>query len=307
MKNRAIIHDINEFLKTEPLFCLKCKNFTYTASEYCEKCGSRFSLRKPRSKDVRQYNNAIRKGTQDQLKVQEIIRIEEFPTLKFKSDNDLKDFLFIERYFCIYCKKFTIRNRGYCENCGTRSSLRKSKKKDIEQCNKIQDLKRHEKLVQKQLKTRMEPSESKLDISQLKPKELKTATSEWKEKLGDIPSPKMKITEDLQPTPPEKSFSEPTKLEVKTLQPIPTSISKEEKPEESFISQTQKIPIIQGTSINESSRKVIDDSKPIISSKLSKIEEKSREIPSICKFCGMKLESLVKFCHQCGTIIKPTQ
>lgn len=298
MKNRAIIHDINEFLKTEPLFCLICKKFTYTASEYCENCGSKYSLRKPKVKDVKQYNKAIKTGIQYQLKEQfsplkpisyvSGLDTDEFPTLKFNSDIELKNFLVIQRYFCMYCKKFTIRNRGYCENCGTKSSLRRSNKNDIDRYNKMQELTKQERENQKQLKERKPP----------------TATSEWKEKFEDITSPKPQISEITQPI----SISEPSQTEVEALLPIP-SIKKEEKTKE-----VSKLPAQKTSSFPESfekpipkvSKELTEKLKPI-PSPLIKTEEKTKEVSHFCKFCGMKLAQMVKFCNQCGTVIKHQQ
>ncbi len=290
MKNRAIIHNINEFLKTEPLFCLLCKKFTFTASEYCENCGSKYSLRKSKVKDVRQYNKAIKTGTQYQLKEQfsplkpisyvSGLGTDEFPNLKFNSDNELKKFLVIQRYFCMYCKKFTIRNREYCENCGTKSSLRRSNKNDIERYNKMQELTKQERENQKQLKAKKPPS----------------ATSEWKEKFEDIPSPKPKISEITQPI----YISEPSQTKVEALLPIP-SIKKEEKPKE--VSKTPLIPESPEKPSAEISKVLTEEPKPIMST-LIKTEEKPKKISNICKFCGMKLPQNVNFCHQCGTIIK---
>lgn len=93
----------------------------------------------------------------------------------------------------------------------------------------MRGLKEHERFVQKQIKARETPSKPMLDISLLKHKELKTnsSTSDWKEKLEDIPTPKPQVSEITQP----KSISESSQTKVEALQPIP-SYKKEEKQKE---------------------------------------------------------------------------
>ena len=60
------------------------------------------------------------------------IKIKE-PSLSQFSLNrlDSQSFLKVNRFFCNICKKFSKKNRGYCENCGSTYSLRRSKKKHI--------------------------------------------------------------------------------------------------------------------------------------------------------------------------------
>ena len=139
------------------------------------------------------------------------------------------------------------------------------------------------------------------DISPSEFLKIKTSSSisdKWKEKLKEdrTPQPEMiqKISEIPQSKPSEKSVSEPSQIKTEELQPIPpTLIKEEEKIEVISTAQKQITPPILEVSKQESIPSIPD-----------KKEEKLKEIFYFCKFCGMKLAQLEKFCQQCGTIIK---
>lgn len=120
----------------------------------------------------------------------------------------------------------------------------------------------------------------------------------WKEKIKEVPTPKPemipKISEITHPKPSEETVSELSQIKTEELQPIPPTLIKEEEKIE-VISTTQKQitpPILEAS--KQKSIPSIPDKK----------EEKLKEIFYFCKFCGMKLAQLEKFCQQCGTIIK---
>jgi len=343
MKNRPLIIDVYEFLKTKPLFCTKCENFTHTATEYCEHCGSRYSLRKAKASDVRKYNKAKTitppKSTLDvsQLETQQ------HSPLLFSSENEIKSFLSNQRYFCEYCRRFTVRNQGYCENCGTQHSLRKAKKNDIEKYNKTRKVQQDEynKIRQyKQIQSKVEkkPSKSIPEVSHLKLKELKPIpeTTVIKESIaqddkishsGEItnlcPNCGHKIIDlknrfcvncGVQLKKSQKWFLRllfpPESEQEEIVEPI-TIDKKEEKPKVVSTPQEQETPLTteekQPKSYEEPVTKVPqvkpEELKPIPTIPEKK-EEKPKETHTICRFCGLKLELMEKFCYQCGTIIK---
>lgn len=140
-----------------------------------------------------------------------------------------------------------------------------------------------------------------VDISPSEFLKIQTDTSisdKWKEKIKKVPTtkPEMipKISEITHSKPSEETVSELSQIKAEELQQIPsTSIKEEEKIEVISTDQKQIPPPILEVSKSESIPSIPD-----------KKEEKLKEIFYFCKFCGLKLTQLEKFCQQCGTIIK---
>lgn len=278
MKNQPFIPDPYEFLKSKPLFCVECKIFTQTATEFCEHCGSRYSLRKAKLKDVRNYNKSPPIiPSKPSLDISQL-----HSPLQFGLVRDMRLFLSNHRFFCRSCKKFSVRNLGGCENCGTQGSLRKSTMGDIVKYNEM-----CEQYIQKQSKVKEEPSIPLPDVSHLELKELKANLCPT---CGhEIPDTKDRFCINcgahLKKIPPEIEQEE-------KIKPIPTEVwktrikTKEKEEEKPKIATTPH-----------------EELKPI-----PKIPEKKEEIPKpthiICRFCGLKLDLTEKFCYQCGTIMK---
>jgi len=78
------------------------------------------------TREVKQNQFADSTSPNPKKKIQE-------PSLSQFSLNrlDSQSFLKVNRFFCNTCKKFSKNNRGYCENCGSTYSLRRSKKKHL--------------------------------------------------------------------------------------------------------------------------------------------------------------------------------
>jgi len=310
MSDRPLILNVYQFLKTQPLFCVKCENFTHTATEFCEHCGSRYSLRKAKIKDVKNYNKSKPKTpTKPVLDVSQ-----QYAPLRFSLERDIRLFLSNYRFFCEYCKRFSVRNQGYCENCGTQRSLRRSSKSDIEKYNKM-----CKQYIQNQLKAKIKPSKSMPDVSHLRHKELKPIPETTEKREG--------ITEEIPKICPNCGYKilnlknrfcvncgfqlKRTLPEITQEEKIKPITAEEEKPEVDTTPQEQEISLISKVEQPKSYEKPVVKVPQVKTEELKPIPiipEKKEEIPKpthkICRFCGLKLELTEKFCYQCGTIMK---
>jgi hypothetical protein len=111
------------------------------------------------------------------------------------------------------------------------------------------------------------------------------STDKWKEKVKEIPT--------TQSEPSEKIVSESIQAKSKELKPIPPSSFSEEE-EMEVVSTVQKQKMKPDSQISQPDE---------IISIPEEVVEKPKEIITYCKFCGLQLAELEKFCQQCGTII----
>jgi hypothetical protein len=313
------------FLKAQPLVCDNCGNFTDTPREYCERCGFRHSLRKAKKKDFYKYKL---KTTSDEKSIDFEQRaknkaIENSPKSqihKVLSQKEKISFLKKNPYFCAKCHNFIdhpeptgpqkpekFYYETFCEICGSSDSIRVAKIEDFKLYTERQQSSILDQIKeQKQYKTLITENK-KLEIKEqvisvpLKPKieektdlksspqinEISPKSNNWKSKLTEIPNT-MNDPIDTERERLNTQFTE-QKEEPKKLKASPVSISKEHKP--------IKKPMAEGSQIK-------DETIKKASTVSVKKEEKTKKISHYCKFCGMELAMMAKFCHQCGTIIK---
>jgi len=292
--HKPLVQDRRAFLEHQPLICNKCKAFTDTLREYCENCGAKNSFRKATELDFERYMKKKQSKLED----------EGLPPIPFTSEKEKRSFQKLHRFICDYCENFSYRYRGYCDICGTRSSLRKARKKDFEDY-----FEKQQQDIQLQIKEQIISSKDITDDTQTKTEELqkpptilerKEVDTEWKEKLDKpekvtIPS-KIPITSD----------KKDEKLEVMPLSEIPTvSANFEERSEESILSEISPI-------LNKEDEKAEVSAPSEIPTIATKIEEKPEvstppevspildKIERNCKFCGKDLVPETTFCPQCG-------
>jgi len=292
-----LVQDKRAFLEHQPLICDKCNAFTDTLREYCESCGAKNSFRNATELDFERYIK----------KKQSKIKDEDLQPIPSLSEKEKRSFQRLHRFICDYCDNFSYRNRGYCEKCGTRFSLRRARRRDFENY-----FEKQQRDVQLQLKEQKISSKPITDVIQTKTEESqkpptilekKEEITEWKEKL--VKSEKVTIPSEIPVTLDEEEKPEviapseipaiPPKIEEISGESIPFEISpilnnKEEKPE---VSVPSEIPTI-ATKIEEKPKVSIPSEIPPI---LDKIERN-------CKFCGKELVPEKNFCPQCGYIIK---
>ncbi|MFX1378254.1 MAG: hypothetical protein ACFFA4_04100 [Promethearchaeota archaeon] len=270
------------------MICNKCGKFTDTFRKYCEACGAKYSLRKANKKDFNFYILKTQQPVQDQLK--------EDISVPQQDRVDIATFLKEYHYICIYCWEFSIKNPGYCKKCGSRYSLRKAKKKyfgiyNVRRENYMKNQAQKQKFIPKPIIDSPSPEFIKTDMEP-------STSDTWKEKIKDISTTQPEIAAKMPEVPPPVSSeiftSEPPQMKLSELQPIPSESVKE----------LEKVKLISNAQndITTPDLKLLKQ-KPI-SSIQDKKEEKAKEIFYFCKFCGMKLEHLEKYCQQCGTIIK---
>lgn len=314
------------FLKAQPLICDNCENFTDTPREYCERCGSRYSLRKATKKDFIKYK----------LKTKRIgpkIEPEESQSLssshsKREMSNKEKDLLLKSKpYFCVKCYNFTDKPEPdgpqkpdkfyyetYCKFCGSSDSIRVATKKDIdlyfgkEKANILDHIKEQKKhLGQKEKNSHLEIGEPELISPQLvKNNEIAITSSKnqlhkersisngWKQKISEETITKIGQAETNQ-SPPVIS----TKDRAKEVAQIS---AKSQIERISSNPELQKSELSEKTIVEESELKVKKvEPTPSISVKK---DQKPKEITQFCRFCGMELTKMAKFCNQCGAIIK---
>ncbi|MFX0006272.1 MAG: hypothetical protein ACFFA7_12050 [Promethearchaeota archaeon] len=270
-----MVQDWRAFLKAQPLVCDRCGMFTDTYRNYCESCGARYSLRKAKKRDFIAYmsKKESQKGASDFVYSSIQSKIQETKSIPGESEvPNIETFLKEHPYICVYCWEFSIKETAYCVKCGSKNSLRKAKKKyfSIYQERRKQYL--------KSLSFLQKPfSKPVLDVSPsefVKTQEPTAITGAWKEKINDIPTPP--IPEISQPKPTEKIIHESNHKDSEQLKPIPLISIKEEEIIESNMEISQPEEIV----------------------------EKPKQIINFCKFCGLQLAELDKFCHQCGYLIK---
>ncbi|MFX0138735.1 MAG: zinc ribbon domain-containing protein, partial [Candidatus Hodarchaeota archaeon] len=295
--HNPLIQDRRSFLEHQPLICDKCNAFTDTLREYCESCGAKNSFRKAIELDFERYIK--KKETK--------IKDEDLQPIPSLLEKEKRSFQRLHRFICDYCDNFSFRNRGYCEICGTKFSLRRARKSDFENY-----FEKQQQDIQLQLKEQISSSKpindvalAKIEESKIPPTilEEKEVDTEWKERL-DKPEkvstpPEIPVTLDEQEEKPEViSPSEvpaiPPKIEEISEESIPSEISpilneKEEKHEVLMPSEIQTIP-----------PKIEEKPKVSILSEISPIPEKKERN---CKFCGKELVPEKSFCPQCGYII----
>lgn len=284
-----MVQDWRAFLKAQPLICDRCGMFTDTYRQYCENCGAKYSLRKAKKKDFNLYVKNKEMSTRDQLIEQKVvsnyandnipIKTQEPKSIPSESDIiNVEKFLKEHPFICVYCWEFSIKDLGYCEKCGSRHSLRKSKKKffSIYQERRARYLKSLSFLEKP-------PSKPVLDVPPAefaKIQESPSISDKWKEKIEESPN--------------EIDASESLQIETKEPKPIPsTSFKDDERIEVTPITQEQKI------------KPSLEISQPeVIPSIPDEVVEKPKKTINFCKFCGLQLAESEKFCYQCGTIIK---
>jgi predicted amidophosphoribosyltransferase len=272
---KPLVQDWRAFLKAQPLVCDRCGMFTDIYREYCESCGATFSLRKSKKKDFIAYmsKRESQKEASDFVYTTIQSKIQEKKSIPRKSEvTNVETFIKEHPYICVFCWEFSINETAYCVNCGSKNSLRKAKKKFFSEYQE-----RRDQYVKSFSLVQIPLSKPVLDVSQSEfAQESKSTTGAWKEKVKDIPTPP--IPEISQPKPTEKIIHESIHKDSEQLKSIPPISIKEEEEE-----------IIESN---------IGMSKP------EEIVEKPKQIISFCKFCGLQLAELDKFCQQCGYIIK---
>jgi predicted amidophosphoribosyltransferase len=285
--NRPLVQDWRRFLKAQPLVCDSCGTFTSIYRTYCESCGTKYSLRKSKKKDFIAYmsKRESQKGASDFVYTSIQSKVQETKSIPLKSEiTNVETFIKEHPYICANCWEFYIKETAYCVNCGSKNSLRKAKTKffSIYQERREQYLKSL-KFVRKPI------SKPVRDLSTsefVKTQETSSAQDKWKEKINDISTPKReeitKSTEvfknyfsrQLDPT--ENIFPESVQENSQELKPI------------------SSVPL----NIEESIEPSLEISQP------DEIIEKPKRTVNFCKFCGLQLAELDKFCQQCGYIIK---
>jgi hypothetical protein len=255
--------------------------FTDTYRDYCEGCGARYSLRKAKKKDFVAYisKKESQKSASDFVYKNIQTKTEETKSIPRESEiKNVNAFLKQHPYICVYCWEFSIKDLGYCEKCGSRHSIRKTKKKFFSIYQE-----RREKYLKSLSFTQKPLSKPVLEVSPaeyVKPVETTSTQESWKEKIKDTPPPQIELSskssEIKQPLPTEKVAPESITIESQEAKAIPSLEVKEEEIIEPNIEISQPKQII----------------------------EKPKEIINFCKFCGLKLTELEKFCQQCGYIIK---
>ncbi|MFW9819211.1 MAG: hypothetical protein ACFFE5_06335 [Candidatus Thorarchaeota archaeon] len=272
--NKPLVQDWRAFLKAQPLVCDRCGMFTDTYRNYCEGCGARYSLRKAKKKDFIAYKSKkeSQKGASDFVYNSNQNKIQETKSIPLNSEiKNVDTFLKEHPYICVYCWEFSIKETAYCVNCGSKNSLRKAKKKFFYIYQE-----RRERYLKSQSFVQKPFSKPVLNVSPsefVKTQESTSTTDTWKEKSEDIPTPP--IPEISQPKPTEKIIHESIYKDSEQLKPIPSiSIKDEEIGSNIEISQQEEMV------------------------------EKPKQIINFCKFCGLQLTELDKFCQQCGYIIK---
>ncbi|MFW9828460.1 MAG: hypothetical protein ACFFEY_12790 [Candidatus Thorarchaeota archaeon] len=314
------------FLQAQPLICDNCGNFTDTPREYCERCGSRYSLRKATKKDFVNYQL---KNKNVPHKVEpEITQSYSSSHFKKKMSNKEKNlFLKSKPYLCVKCYNFTDKPEPdgpqkpdkfyyetYCELCGSSDSIRVATKKDIdlylgrEKTNILDHLKEQTiYLRQKEKKSRLEIGEP----GQIYPQSVKNEDFLILSSKNRLYKEKSISNGGIQKIS-EKTISEIIQTETDQSPPIISPEDKvKEAPKISAKSQIEKISSIPEIEESEFSEKTIVEKSQLKAEKIKqtplisvKKDKKIKEIAQFCSFCGTELGKMVKFCHQCGTIIK---
>jgi predicted amidophosphoribosyltransferase len=246
---------------------------------------------------------------------------------------DAKAFLKAQPYFCINCKKFTDTFRYNCENCGTKNSLRKATIHDFEEYVKSKPI-----IVQNQIKAQKPIPKSE---SKPKSKDLMYKCMSCGIKLPSgykfCPSCGSKINYEIcrgcgRKLPNGYKFcpscglklihkEEPPEELKEQLVPIPkeSRSMREDLESPQNIQEDQLIPISKDTQLNRETLESVqikkedqlqatveDDQLSNEDEKLIPTQQKKKYKLAFydCKFCGLKLPRSVKFCVQCGMIIK---
>lgn len=314
------------FLKAQPLICDNCGNFTDTPREYCESCGFRHSLRKATKKDFNDYRlkgKTFRAKFKPKLKK----KISESPIMNKMSKKEEISFLKSNPFFCVKCYNFTDKPEPkgpqkpekfyyetYCEFCGSSDSIRVATKKDFElyyrreQYSIVDHIREQKKLSkQKEKISSLKISETQQISSQLVKNEDISIVSSKPQLHKATPSSnngKEKIS--------VKPISGVVKAKTDDTSHIISPIDKvKDTPGVTSLGQIENIPSIPDVSKPEISEEPIFEESKIKTESLKQIpsisvkkDERSKEIAHFCKFCGIKLAKMAKFCHQCGTIIK---
>ncbi|MFX0023602.1 MAG: hypothetical protein ACFE9S_14845 [Candidatus Hermodarchaeota archaeon] len=276
--HKPLVQDWRAFLKAQPLVCDRCGMFTDTHRQYCEGCGAKYSLRKAKKKDFNAYmsRRQTQKDASDFVYGSIQRKIQETKPTQVKSEiTNVEDFLKQHPYICVYCWEFSIKDLGYCEKCGSRYSIRKARKKffSIYQERRERYLRSLSFLQKPQSKPGLDAPSS----TYVKPTETSTASDTWKKKIDELPSTKVETISNV---------SEKTEPKIPEHKPIPSIPLEEEKPK-----VVSSVP-------NERVKTEMEISQP------DEIIEKPKDIIKICRFCGLQLAELEKFCQQCGYIIK---
>jgi hypothetical protein len=314
------------FLKAQPLVCDDCGNFTDTPREYCERCGSRYSLRKATKKDFVNYRA---KTTNVPPKVEPLIN-QSYSSSHFKKEmsNKEKDlFLKSKPYFCVKCYNFTDKPEPdgpqkpekfyyetYCESCGSSDSIRVATKKDIDLylgkektkiLDRVKEQKKH--LIQQEKSSRLEIGEP----GQIYPQSVKNEDFSIMSSKNQHYKEKSISYEGIQKGS-EKIITEIVQTKRDQSPPIVSSKDKvREAPKISAKTHLEKISSIPEIKESELSEKIIIKESQLKNEKLKqtpsisvKKDKRIRETPQFCRFCGTELTKMVKFCHQCGNIVK---
>ena len=221
-------------------------------------------------------------------------------------ENNLDTFLDKNPFICTNCYAFSIRNKGFCEICGSWESLRKTRIKDVEEYKKKREL-----YLQDQWEIKSPISKPLLNVSPLKSQEndqLPLKKSKKEEVLRT-----QTLSTELEDSN-SKSFKEPIieKEPSKLVQEekIPLIINKKERfPNIIPTEQKQKILPNLKKSHLKSPKKPFSKtlfSKLKKANKISTISKENEETESnlICSFCKMKLAPTDSFCPRCGYVLK---
>ncbi|MFX1390426.1 MAG: hypothetical protein ACFE9Z_10215 [Promethearchaeota archaeon] len=319
------------FLKAQPLVCDNCGNFTDTPREYCESCGFRHTLRKAKKRDFYEYKLKTIKDEKN-LANEQIIKkrtIEKSPKSQFYKTMSLKEknlFLKKNPYFCVKCNNFTDRPEPigpqrpnkfyyetYCEICGSSDSIRVAtvndfklydEREQVSILNQITKQKVAKKPITEINKTEIKerdifvPSKEKLEEKiDIKPShqvlEISPKSDKWKSKLTEIPP----VENDL--------------VETEKKQLSDQFIGQKEEKLIESVSEEFIAPKVSNSTENRLIEESLTKDSQLKSKAIKKMpqvtvkhKQKAQDLSRYCKFCGIKLAMTVKYCNQCGTLIK---